>query len=74
MVLGILASVYGIFSCIMRFVKPSIFKKLEPMKERWGEKVGNAIHFFSYIIVPIAVGGLFIIAGINGISVFNVNN
>ncbi len=47
-----------------------MLKKLEPMKERWGRKVGNAIHFFSYIIVPIAVGGVFIIAGVNGISFF----
>ena len=73
LVLGILALGYGIFSCIMRFVKPSMFKKLEPMKERWGRKVGNAIHFFSYIIVPIAVGGVFIIARVNGISFFNLN-
>ena len=27
-----------------------------PKEKEWGEKVGNAIYFFSYIIIPIAVG------------------
>lgn len=71
--LGILAAGYGIFSCIMRFAKPSMFKKLEPMKEKWGEKAGNTIHFFSYVIVPVVIGILLIFAGINGISFFDLN-
>lgn len=67
---GIAFIAYGLFSAIMRFVKPSFFKKLEPMKKRWGDKAGNAIHFIAYIIVPLAAGGFFIYAGMHGIKIF----
>ena len=63
---------YGIFSGILRIVKPSIFKKLEPMKQRWGNKAGSMIHFTGYVVVPVAVGVVFIVSGMNGLNIFEV--
>ncbi|MBR5867314.1 MAG: hypothetical protein IKZ04_05330 [Spirochaetaceae bacterium] len=70
--LGIFALGYGIFSCVCRFVKPEWFKKLEPMKEQWGKVAGNIIHFISYVIVPLALGSVFIFMAMNGISILDI--
>ena len=59
---------YGLFSGIMRFVKPSMFRKLEPMKARLGPAAGSVIHFIGYVVVPVMVGIYFIVAGISGMS------
>jgi len=50
-----------------------MFKKLEPMKEKFGAGVGNTIHFVSYVIVPLGFGIAMIIAGLNGVSFFEAN-
>ena len=71
--IGALAIAFGIFSGVMRFVKPSMFKKLEPMKEKFGAGVGNTIHFVSYVIVPLGFGITMVIAGLNGVSFFEAN-
>ncbi|MDP6542755.1 MAG: hypothetical protein QGH60_02125 [Phycisphaerae bacterium] len=68
--IGAVALAYGVFSGVMRVVNPAIFKKLQPMKEKFGETAGNTIHFIAYIIVPLAVGVALIIAGLNGTSFF----
>ena len=68
--IGALAIGYGIFSGVMRFVKPSMFKKLEPMREKFGTVAGNAIHFVAYVIVPVGFGITMVIAGLNGVSYF----
>ena len=71
--IGALAIAYGIYSGVMRLVKPSTFKKLEPMKEQFGAGVGNAIHFVFYVLVPLGFGIAMIIAGLNGVSFFAAN-
>ena len=68
--IGILAVIYGLFSAVMRFAKPSFFKKLEPMRQQFGEKAGNTIHFIAYVVIPVALGIVMIIAGMKGISFF----
>jgi hypothetical protein len=68
--IGALAIAYGIFSGVMRFVKPSMFKKLEPMKEKFGPIVGNTIHFVAYVLLPLGFGISMVIAGLNGVSFF----
>lgn len=65
---GSFLMIYGVFSCALRFIRPTMFKKLEVMKNRFGMLVGNIIHFSAYVILPI-VGGLYIIiAGLKGFS------
>ena len=70
--IGTIVTAYGIFSGIMHFVKPSAFRKLEPMKEKFGTVVGNMIHFGSYVILPLILGITMIISGLNGLSFFEM--
>lgn len=72
MAIGALAFGYGIFSGIMRKKKPSWFRKLEPMKRRYGEKAGSILHFFGYVVMPILIGLIFLFAGYNGKDIFSV--
>jgi uncharacterized membrane protein YidH (DUF202 family) len=39
-----------------------VFWKRQPMKEQFGERTGDIIHFVAYIAVPIVVG-LLLVAG-----------
>lgn len=68
--IGIAAILYGVFTLFLRFTAPEKFGKLEAMKERLGEKAGLAFHFFSYTVIPIAVGVSLVIAGIKGATLF----
>ncbi|HOX31765.1 MAG TPA: hypothetical protein PLB91_05505 [Spirochaetales bacterium] len=61
---------YGLFSGIMWFAKPSLFRKLEAMKARWGAKAGAIWHFASYVAVPVLLGILLLVAGSRGVAVF----
>lgn len=55
--IGIAAIGYGAFTLYAHITKNNkFFWKIEPMKKFWGEKVGTAIHFVSYVIVPLVIG------------------
>ena len=69
-VVGAAAFLYGIYTLITRIKTPEKFGKLEAMKKAYGKTAGNAIHFVSYTLVPMAVGITFIVLGILGISIF----
>ncbi len=56
LILGILALTYGIFTIIQRKRKPESFSKLQPMKEKFGDKAGFALHFTGYSLIPIILG------------------
>lgn len=66
--IGVLAIAYGIFSGVMRFMKPGMFRKLEPMKQRFGAAAGNTLHFVSYVIVPLGLGIFLVLLGLKGVS------
>ena len=36
------------------------FGKLEPMREKWGQKAGTALHFTAYVLVPLVGGVIFL--------------
>lgn len=68
--IGAAVFAYGVFSGIMRFIKPSYFRKLEPMKKMWGERAGNVIHFIAYVVVPVVIGVGLVFSGIKGANIF----
>lgn len=51
-----IAIAFGLLSIIARHFFPSVFWKLEPMKEKWGAKKGYALHFIGYTLVPLIFG------------------
>lgn len=61
LILGIFAIAYGVYTLIQRKRKPESFKKLEPMKEAYGKKLGYAIHVIGYSAVPIILGILLVL-------------
>ncbi len=60
LVLGALALGYGLFTLTARLALPesSLFRKLGPMKERFGPAVGTALHWAAYTIAPLVFGGV----------------
>ena len=68
--LGLAMIAFGIVSSILRMTHPHLFRKLEPMKQRWGEQAGFWLHVFGYSIVPIVGGVMFVISGMRGGAIF----
>jgi hypothetical protein len=67
---GVLCVAYGIATFILRATKPQFFRKLGPMRERFGHGVGTGVHVVGYSIMPLAAGVLFILMGLRGQSLF----
>ena len=68
LLIGIAAISFGIYTAYVRFTNPSRFGKLEAMQERWGDGTGTVIHTIAYTVVPIIVGLIALIRGLNGQS------
>ena len=68
LVIGVLLIAYGIGTVIARKWYPDSFWKLRPMQDNLGEKAGTRVHVFFYTVVPILMGILAIIAGVNGVA------
>ena len=64
--IGLFALLTGICTLYLRVKHPEKFRKLNVMKEKYGEKTGAAIHTISYTILPIIAGIIFIIIGFMG--------
>ena len=60
LVLGALALGYGLFTLTARFALPEsgLFRKLGPMKERFGPALGTALHWTAYTLAPLVFGGV----------------
>jgi hypothetical protein len=65
--IGFLVLVYGIYALISSVRgERGMFRKLEHMKKKWGNRTGTTIHFAVCILVPILLGIIIIWAGLNG--------
>jgi hypothetical protein len=69
--IGVFAIGFGAYTAWARVKRPETLKKLEPMKNHWGEKAGVAIHFVAYTVVPVFFGIVTVINGLNGGSLLN---
>jgi len=58
LLIGAFALLFGVATLIGRFVAPNsgMFSKLGPMKERFGDGMGTAIHVGAYTVMPLVVG------------------
>ena len=66
--IGVFALLYGIFTLTVRMKNPEKLGKLVAMKEKFGDKNGTLLHVIGYTIMPVVVGMVFIISGLNGVS------
>ncbi len=68
--IGAAAILFGVYTAWARVAKPQQFAKLNAMKKAWGPTAGNVVHLIAYTIVPIAVGIVFLLSGLQGRSIF----
>jgi hypothetical protein len=68
--IGVAMVAFGLATLVLRQVKPAAFRKLQPMRERFGYVLGTIIHVVFYSLVPIGAGIVFIIRGIAGESFY----
>ncbi|MAI30349.1 MAG: hypothetical protein CMM07_01605 [Rhodopirellula sp.] len=54
--IGFFAVVFGLYTLVARQIAPHQFAKLEPMKEKFGDKGGFVVHFLGYTLMPLIVG------------------
>jgi hypothetical protein len=69
LIIGVAAISYGIYTGVLRLLKPEKLGKLGPMKDRYGAGAGSFIHFIGYTASPIAFGVVALLAGLRGVSV-----
>lgn len=69
--LGVLSCCYGGYVLTLRLRgHDEKFRKLGPMREFWGPKLGSGIHYFGYAVMPLIFGLALIWAGYQGIGIF----
>lgn len=54
--IGIVILVMGGINLLIHLLKPTLFRKLAVMKEKFGDKAGFIIHLIFYVIIPLIVG------------------
>jgi hypothetical protein len=69
-IIGVAAILFGIYTLYLRIKSPEKLGKLNAMKDKFGNGIGNAIHFIAYSLIPLAAGAIFIFAGLKGASLF----
>jgi len=68
--IGAAAILFGIYTAWARIARPQQFAKLEAMKKSLGPTAGNVVHLIAYTLVPIGVGVVFVLTGLQGRSIF----
>jgi hypothetical protein len=69
-IIGVVVALFGCSTIVLRHTHTQWFKKLGPMKEKFGQTGGYIIHFIGYSLVPIVLGGAMIYSGMQGVSFF----
>ena len=69
-IIGIAVLLFGAYSTVMHLKYPEKIKKLASLKELFGDKTGDRIHFGAYCVLPLAAGAIFIYAGTKGAALF----
>jgi hypothetical protein len=70
--IGVVISLYGIYTLMMRIKSPEKFGKLSAMKDKFGDTAGNTIHIIAYTVLPIVSGVLVVFAGFKGQSIIEI--
>ncbi len=52
--------------------KDENFRKLGPMKEKYGERHGSMLHYLGYCVAPLAFGLIILYAGIKGLNITDI--
>lgn len=69
-IIGTAVFLFGLYSAILRILRPQKLGKLSALKELFGDSTGNLIHLATYAVLPLIAGVIFLIAGFKGVSLF----
>jgi hypothetical protein len=70
---GALICCYALWALAMRLRgRDDKFRKLEPMRQFWGDRLGSAIHYVGYVLVPLGVGIAVVFAGARGVDLLSL--
>ena len=67
--IGLAVMLFGLYMAVARVRKPEILCKREALQELFGNDMGNLIHLGTYVIIPLIAGAVFIVSGMQGISI-----
>ena len=71
--IGLLPCAYAFYVLTLRLQrKDEKFKKLGPMKRKFGDKAGSIIHYVGYFLIPLIIGIVIIVSGIAGLDIVEV--
>jgi hypothetical protein len=71
--IGVILCAYAASVLILRLKgREERFRKLGAMRNFWGPRLGSAIHYVGYVVVPFGFGVALIFAGWTGVNVFEV--
>jgi hypothetical protein len=70
LLVGLAVVAFGLTTLVLRQVKPAAFRKLGPMRERFGHRAGSLIHIVAYSLLPIAAGTVLVMKGLAGQALF----
>ncbi len=68
LLLGFVVLGYGVYTGWARQARPHQFRKLEAMKEMWGDCGGYVLHVVGYTVAPILFGIWLILKGYLGMT------
>lgn len=68
--IGVAAILFGLYTFYLRANDPAKLGKLAAMQKQWGESTGKTIHTIAYSVVPIIVGLIILMTGLEGGSLF----
>lgn len=69
-VIGTAVFMFGVYTFVMRIVRPEKLGRLASLKELFGDRIGDRIHLGAYAGIPLIAGAVFLFAGFKGISLF----
>jgi len=60
LLIGVFALGVGLATLVLRFVNPSKLRKLQAMKQYFGDQKGTLIHVTAYTVMPLLFGAFLV--------------
>lgn len=69
-IIGTAVFLFGLYTTVLRTLRPQKLGKLAALQELFGDKTGNLVHLLIYSVLPLVAGAIFLFAGTRGVSLF----
>lgn len=69
-IIGTAVFLFGLYTAILRILRPQQISKLAALQELFGYETGNLVYVLIYSVLPLVAGAIFAFAGVRGVSLF----